>query len=77
MKKTISILFGIIIAVNLAAQDPFQDEFDSFFKQATQEFDDFRDRINNEYAEYLLSNWKEFNAMAPMEKPGDKPLPPV
>ena len=77
MKKIISILFGIIIAVNLAAQDPFQDEFDSFFKQATQEFDDFRDRINNEYAEYLLSNWKEFNAMAPMEKPGDKPLPPV
>ncbi|MCQ2183325.1 MAG: hypothetical protein MJY89_08000 [Bacteroidales bacterium] len=77
MKKIFALIFGVTIGIGLYAQDSFESEFDSFFNQSVQEFSDFRDRINAEYADFLLSSWKEFNAMMPVERPVEKKVPPV
>lgn len=77
MKKALSLLIGITFCVTLCAQDSFESEFNSFFEQSVQEFSDFRDKINVEYAEFLLTSWKEFNAEMPVEKPFEKHVPPV
>lgn len=77
MKKAFTLLIGIIVCTGLGAQDPFESEFNSFFEQSVQEFSDFRDRINAEYAAFLLTSWEEFNAAMPVKKPFEKPVPPV
>lgn len=77
MKKPFFLLLGVTLTVSLGAQNPFESEFNSFFEQSVQEFSDFRDRINAEYADFLLTSWEEFNAEIPVEKPFEKPVPPV
>ncbi|MCQ2167866.1 MAG: hypothetical protein MJY69_04265 [Bacteroidales bacterium] len=77
MKKILFLILFAIIEFQVWGQNNFQKEFDDFFKEASNEFDSFRDQINKQYADFLLTNWKEFTAMAPIEKPEQKPLPPV
>ena len=78
MKKIIILFFPLfLIQGSLFAQNNFQEDFDSFFKDASNEFEDFRDRINAQYADFLLTSWKEFKAFSPVSEPYEKPVPPV
>lgn len=78
IKKSILLFFSVfLIEGPLLAQNNFQENFDSFFKDASNEFEDFRDRTNAQYADFLLTSWKEFEAFSPVSEPYEKPVPPV
>ena len=61
------------------AQDDFQRIFDEFVKANEKEFEDFRDKANAEYAEFLRNSWEWFEGKAPIPKPehNEPVVPPV
>lgn len=66
-----------LLAIDVTAQDDFYRQFDAFSKSIVNEFDDFRDRANREYAGFLLTSWKQFESFPAVERPQEKEVPPV
>lgn len=76
MHKPVALLL-LIANVCAYAQQAERDAFDAFLKEATADFEDFRTRTNREYAEFLLTNWKTFNASDPVPTPKEPRVTPV
>ena len=83
MKKLV-VIFTLLSCLAVKAQtdaDEFrkkaQREYEAFKKKAQQEYDSFRDKANKDYAEFVKQAWQEFNSFKGIEKPEEKPVPPV
>ena len=60
------------------AQNDFLKVFDEFKKLNEQQFQNFRDKANAEYSDFLRQAWAKFNGKPPLPKPDIKPIvPPV
>lgn len=68
-RKILLILLPLAFAPVVIAQENMQNMFDEFARASRKEFDDFRDRINENYSEFLRQSWKQFNGMAPVAPP--------
>lgn len=68
-------IFALSAAV-LNAQD-FRERYEQFKQQATQKHDEFRAKVNQEYADFLKSAWEQFSQQPARKKPEEKPVPPV
>lgn len=56
----------------------FEKEFNSFSKQQANEYTQFKDKINAEFAVFLKQNWEQFTIEKPIEKPlQPKPKNPI
>lgn len=80
MKQSLWIL--MMLLPNLAmSQDysKYYEEFEAFKRQAIQEYNDFRDRANAEYAQYMRDAWEWFRGEKAMPIPEIKvpTIPPV
>ena len=59
------------------AQSSNEGSFDDFVKSLQADFDDFRNKCNEEYATFLNNPWKAFEGEKPVPKPKEEPVPPV
>ncbi len=76
MKSYIIIVFSIVTVVVFGQNTTtdFQKEFENFNKTINTEFDDFRKKNNEIFAESLKQQWKEFDVEKAKEIP-EKPKP--
>ena len=81
MNKYYFLFFSLGLLNPISAQkdtNDFKKEFNAFSKQQTNEYTQFRDKINAEFAVFLKQNWKQFNVEKPIEKPLEpKPKDPI
>ena len=81
MNKYYFLFFSLGLLNPISAQkdtNDFKKEFNAFSKLQTNEYTQFRDKINAEFAVFLKQNWKQFNVEKPIEKPlQPKPKDPI
>ena len=58
---------GLFLSAFASGQNKYSEEYEAFKRQAIQDYDDFRDRANAEYARYMRDAWAWYR--------GEKPLP--
>jgi len=81
MKKITMIMAALLTAISLHAQDyenykrQKQAEMDRYKDSVKQNYDEFRRKANEEYAQYMREHWEAFNAMKGDPKP-ELPEPP-
>ena len=70
---------ALVVALNVKAQEnkTFREQYEEFRRQATGEYESFRQKCNEEYAEFMRQAWKEFEMGPAIPKPKEKPVPPV
>lgn len=74
------LLFSILLCFvysNLSAQRTFQDAYNRFKQQATADYEDFRRKINQEYAEWMKQAWEWYGKVPATPIPEDDMLPPI
>ena len=80
MKRAMVLCGLILVAVlRMDAQEnkTFREQYEEFRRQATGEYESFRQKCNEEYAEFMRQAWKEFEMGPAIPKPKEKPVPPV
>ncbi len=80
MKRFIKLLLLMAIPTVAVAQndDDFFDRsgFEEFRKAVHDDFQNFRNKVMEEYIEFVRNAWQEFEAKPPIEAPDERPLPP-
>ena len=59
------------------AQSSDADSFDAFVRAIHKDFEDFRQKCNEDYAAFLKDPWKAFEKKKPVPTPKETPVPPV
>ena len=80
MKRAMALCgLALVVALNVKAQEnkTFREQYEEFRRQATGEYESFRQKCNEEYAEFMRQAWKEFEMGPAIPKPKEKPVPPV
>lgn len=72
-------IIGLFLSASTFGQNKYFDEYEAFKHQAIREYDDFRDRANAEYAQYMRDAWAWYRGEKPMPVPKiEEPIvPPV
>lgn len=60
-----------------AQTNAMRQQYELFRQQAHDDYDDFRDKANRRYAEFLKEAWQSFNALPAIPKPKDEKVLPV
>lgn len=70
---------GLFLSAFASGQNKYSEEYEAFKRQAIQDYDDFRDRANAEYARYMRDAWAWYRGEKPMPVPTiEEPVvPPV
>lgn len=79
LRITFVSLFIILCNCAVAQDDilsSFRREFESFKKEAQADYDDFRDKCNKEYADFILNAWKKFKVEPAMPVPDEEWIDP-
>ncbi len=72
MKRMIAlIVWGVSICCPVIAQEDLIKEYERFRQWQTHEFDDYVSRRNCEFADFLKQEWKLFQSMQAVERPGE------
>lgn len=77
MRRFLAFCVVCILSVKLCAQNTYQEIFDEFSRNARNEFYSFRDKCNSDYAAFLETSWKSFNACEAVLEPYEEQIPPV
>lgn len=78
MKKITLLTICLLGSVWAYAQtNPYKESFDKFRNKKLQEYNSFREQINERYAEFLRGNWIPFEAKPAEPVPEKTPAPPV
>lgn len=73
MRKYILLLLSLTISLCSMAQTDLKADYEAYKRQRTQEYKDFKDKINADFAEYLKKRWDDCNA----DKAVPAPIPDV
>ena len=72
------VLFGIMSFMANAQVNGFEEAYKAFRQQAIQDYEDFRDKVNKEYADFMRQAWGRYQALPEIPKPKDEPpVPPT
>lgn len=55
----------------------YQDDYDSFVKDAQKEYNDFRKKAFKEYTDFVRQAWKEYGVEPPIEQPKEEEVEPI
>lgn len=81
MQRISFVLLFIILCNAAVAQDDifldFKREFESFKKKSQADFNDFRNKCNKEYADFILNAWKKFKVEPATPLPDEEWVEPV
>lgn len=66
-----------IAVENEKSSNPFAAQFDMFKKKSKTTFDDFRDKCNREYIEFVRNAWKEMGSEPPVKSKKEPEVKPV
>lgn len=78
MKKKIAILSLLALCTTSGMGQSYREQFEAFKKESAKTYNDFRNEINQKYADFIRQHWPEREVLPALEKPlDDKPLPPV
>ena len=55
----------------------YQDDYDSFVKDAQKEYNDFRKKALKEYTDFVRQAWKEYGVEQPIEQPEEQEVEPI
>ena len=71
-------LFGVISMTANAQVNGFEEAYKAFRQQAIQDYENFRDKVNKEYADFMRQAWERYQALPEIPKPKDEPpVPPT
>lgn len=71
-------LFGIMSFMANAQVNGFEEAYKAFRQQAIQDYENFRDKVNKEYADFMRQAWERYQALPEIPKPKDEPpVPPT
>ena len=71
-------LFGIMSFMANAQVNGFEEAYKAFRQQAIQDYENFRDKVNKEYADFMHQAWERYQALPEIPKPKDEPpVPPT
>lgn len=76
-KRLITLLTFVNAVMCHHAQGTFQDAYDGFKQQSQSDYEDFRKKVNKEYAEWMRKAWEWHQKIEPMPRPKDEMQPPV
>ncbi len=74
-----SFIIGAFLSISVFGQNNYLSEYEAFRRLAIQEYNDFRDKANAEYAQYMRDAWAWYRGEKPMLVPTiEEPVvPPV
>ena len=55
----------------------YKERYALFKRQVMNDYDDFRKKVNDKYAEFMRQAWNEFHALPQIPKPKNETVPPV
>ncbi len=77
-KLGLSILLVVISLTTNAQVNGFEEAYKAFCQQAIQDYENFRDKVNKEYADFMRQAWEHYQALPEIPKPKDEPpVPPT
>ena len=78
MKRILVILsLVILMPLGLRAQDDFRAQYEAFKQQAEKTYNDFRQKCNEDYVEFLKQVWTRYKMGPVIDKPVEEEVPPV
>lgn len=75
--KRILIILGLCGITSIATAQSLEEKFRAFQHEAKQNYADFRDAANAEYARFLRAAWEYYKASPAVEQPKEEPVPPT
>ena len=76
MKRIVTII-GLFCVSSVVMAQSFEEQYRAFQQAAKQNYADFRDEANAEYARFLRAAWEYYKASPVIERPQEEPVPPT
>jgi len=71
------ILFAVVSLTANGQINGFEEAYKAFRQQAIDDYENFRDKVNKEYADFMRQAWERYQALPEIPKPKDEPVPPT
>lgn len=75
MKKTF--IITLVLFATCASAQTFEEQFRAFQQSAQQDYTDFRDEVNQKYANFLRGAWEYFKQAPAISRPKEDQVPPI
>lgn len=75
MRVFLSFIF--LFFINITFAQSFEEKFRAFQKEVIKEYQSFRDKANEEYADFMRAAWEYYETAPAIPAPKEEPVPPV